>query len=897
MSKRLSPSPNRVVLPASGQNVTEAAATLRYPGIRFPLPVSGPQNFAPVWFYSALSWLGKTYYDASNGRQSFNSYMAGSDVDPYQSLGATRLFLIISTGNGFEMTLAQNTSSNAPTTGGTNYPNTDAGITQMYSDLSASPIFSSVNYCYIPARLFSDYDVSAFAAAANLDSGYDPATGLRAIVMGSAVAQAVPLDDFLNTHNEQIYDDSPKIVPLFTALVYDVTQNNQMNAKTFNLPTYYTRDQVSPGNYYVSNAGDQTATFQGGPGYMDADATALTVQTISQVSSQGKTFTDYNYTTATVATTAPSLGSRVQLGTSSLTYNGASPSTDFANQSIIGFYRDSTWTTCLGIPIYDYGAADSSFTSTTAGPVTPELIYDPTKPFLNGGTLQNVVQKLGSAKYFYSADRLVSILDTAIESKNTQNGAGLAVTTAALAFDMSSTGSATAIQQLAVPVLATVTTAPPVIYSYPVGVVDQVAANATLAGTIVATPVAPPAAAEALRANTIEESTVAAKPSAAVANTQATANTTVVKGTAVMNTSVAPVAIGLGANTPSRTPQAPVTVQVGLSAFIPQQALSGTGISTVEIGTLFSEQGLGDGSTFEDSSGMTVNLMDRHSATPSYAPFTLTPASVPVVFNPGVSYVLSATGTSLTVTGSDNSTSTATLASGPDANHTFIGSMVYETSLTSVELYPKLQLSLAAPGVGSNGVLQGDSYSVRLTFGAEESQYDIIDSTESLVASSISVANPTPTDGSTPQSGDLYFGSFIGGATQMTVWSVPVFLTVLPSQLTGAIIRRDHDSGCERERRPHIPAPDNRQLPLRLLEHQRGHLRRGLGELEQRLPVERRDQLLPRRPLLEGLRPVPTPDGAHTAGPDGHQDQVRLRPGGRQRRDRRNPIHAERHQP
>lgn len=360
---------------------------------------------------TALSWLGKTYYDASNGRQSFNSYMAGSDVDPYQSLGATRLFLIISTGNGFEMTLAENTSSNAPTTGGTNYPNTDAGITQMYSDLSASPIFSSVNYCYIPARLFSDYDVSAFAAAANLDSGYDPATGLRAIVMGSAVAQAVPLDDFLNTHNEQIYDDSPKIVPLFTALVYDVTQNNQMNAKTFNLPTYYTRDQVSPGNYYVSNAGDQTATFQGGPGYMDVDATALTVQTISQVSSQGKTFTDYNYTTATVATTAPSLGSRVQLGTSSLTYNGASPSTDFANQSIIGFYRDSTWTTCLGIPIYDYGAADSSFTSTTAGPVTPELIYDPTKPFLNGGTLQNVVQKLGSAKYFYSADRLVSILD------------------------------------------------------------------------------------------------------------------------------------------------------------------------------------------------------------------------------------------------------------------------------------------------------------------------------------------------------------------------------------------------------------------------------------------------------------------------------------------------------
>ncbi|MGD0094308.1 MAG: hypothetical protein ABSE73_30745 [Planctomycetota bacterium] len=34
------------------------------------------------------------------------------------------------------------------------------------------------------------------------------------------------------------------------------------------------RDQVSAGNYYVSNAGSQAAIFQGGPGYSDAGATA-----------------------------------------------------------------------------------------------------------------------------------------------------------------------------------------------------------------------------------------------------------------------------------------------------------------------------------------------------------------------------------------------------------------------------------------------------------------------------------------------------------------------------------------------------------------------------------------------------------------------------------------------
>jgi hypothetical protein len=61
-----------------------------------------------------------------------------------------------------------------------------------------------------------------------------------------------------------------------------------------------------------------------------------------------------------------------------------------------------------------------------------------------------------------------------------------------------------------------------------------------------------------------------------------------------------------------------------------------------------------------------------------------------------------------------------------------------------------------------------------------------MDPTQTVVGSNISVATPVPADKSTPQPGDLYFGGFIGGASQMTVWSVPVFLTAGAAQLPGA---------------------------------------------------------------------------------------------------------------
>ena len=45
---------------------------------------------------------------------------------------------------------------------------------------------------------------------------------------------------------------------------------------------------------------------------------------------------------------------------------------------------------------------------------------------------------------------------------------------------------------------------------------------------------------------------------------------------------------------------------------------------------------------------------------------------------------------------------------------------------------------------------------------------------------------PTPEVDVTPHSGDLYFGSFLGGASSITVWSVPVFLPVTPVELVSA---------------------------------------------------------------------------------------------------------------
>jgi len=226
------PAPNTNVLRAREKLVSDRGLIAR------------PQQWAPAWFYSALNWLGKTYYDANHAAQSFNSYMAGSDVDPYQDIGSTRLFRIVRVRETFRLSIAPDADSLAPSSGGTTYPNTDAGIREMYLALADSPVFARLKYCYVPARIGLDLDPNR---GEELENGYDPATGLRAVVLGTAVSQVVPLDDFIKTRNEQIYNPNPTIVPLVTALVYDVTLHNTLGAKTFTLPAFYTRDRLSAG--------------------------------------------------------------------------------------------------------------------------------------------------------------------------------------------------------------------------------------------------------------------------------------------------------------------------------------------------------------------------------------------------------------------------------------------------------------------------------------------------------------------------------------------------------------------------------------------------------------------------------------------------------------------------
>ncbi|HEV2098066.1 MAG TPA: hypothetical protein VGR45_03970, partial [Stellaceae bacterium] len=370
-------------------------------------------QWAPAWFHSALGWLGKSYYDASNVPQRFSLYLAGSDVDPYARLGSTRLFLIYSQGDAFRLTFAQDANSATPASGGQSYPNTDAGIRQMYLDLAASPVFAAVTHCYVPGLLGPDLNPNQdeFGVArlpGEIESGYDPATGLRVAVLGSAVAQVVPLADFLKTHNEQIYDDAPAIVPIVPALVYDITEYNEPGATTFNLPVFYTPNQVSPGLFYVNKLGTagttagktvdygQTAVFPGGPGYSDASATALTLQTSATVVWGGQTFTTYRFETAEVVTIA-TLAPKVETGVMSLTFSAASPQGVFAQQRIVGFYRDASWATALGVPIYDFGSANATFTAAAQRLAAPSVVYDPTQPTLNGGSLPNVLRKLAQA--------------------------------------------------------------------------------------------------------------------------------------------------------------------------------------------------------------------------------------------------------------------------------------------------------------------------------------------------------------------------------------------------------------------------------------------------------------------------------------------------------------------
>ena len=69
MAKTSGPNPIGIVLPGS---TPFAPPPLLKEGIaRIPSPIR--QQWAPAWFYSALNWLGKPYFDASNVRAAIQS--------------------------------------------------------------------------------------------------------------------------------------------------------------------------------------------------------------------------------------------------------------------------------------------------------------------------------------------------------------------------------------------------------------------------------------------------------------------------------------------------------------------------------------------------------------------------------------------------------------------------------------------------------------------------------------------------------------------------------------------------------------------------------------------------------------------------------------------------------
>ena len=616
------------------------------------------------------------------------------------------------------------------------------------------------------------------------------------MVLGSAVSQVVPLDDFLKTRNEQIYNPSPVIVPLVTALVYDITQHNELGATTFTLPAVYTRDRVGAGTDYVSKLG-QTALFAGGPGYDDAAATTLQLKTVATVIEPDHAFMTYTFETAKAYATAE-LGSKVETAVAELTCHSTSPASVFASQRLIGFYRPNEWTTCLGVPIWDYGTENGSFTAATAEPVAPVTVYDPANAFLNGGSLQNVVRQLRQASYLYEWDILVEMLDSAARGRS-ENGAGLAATLAALDFSLSGHAASTPIvDQLDVPVVVTATTTP---------------------------------AAVILRERAAGQAGPAAGHAAAGHGN----------------------AIGSAANAPKAATPGPVTIQVGLTASIPREALDGTGISSLEIGTPFPGQALGDAAAFQALTvGRVLNLMERGGAAPALPPQDLKLAGLGVTFRPGISYVLALTGKTLSVRGADGSE--VTVPTKPrDTAHTFVGAMVYSGATASVRLYPKLQLALAAPAVGTNGVLQGQAYSVRLTYGAKTSTYDLLDASEMPVVSNVSVRSPAPTD--SPR------------RIQATCTSAASSAATRHDRLVGSRLshggarrsarrrhERHHDTRCAGQRRPRLSAADHGQLAVRLHQHQRRHPGDRLGEHGERVPRQRRHQLVARRHARRRLR-------------------------------------------
>ena len=360
------------------------------------------------------------------------------------------------------------------------YPNTDAGITDLYPALSAELHLLRTEVLLRPGPLGLDLS-PAYAALANdvavsLSTGYDPATGLRGIVLGSAVSQVVPLDELPEYAQRADLRRQPghRAAGHVTGLRRDTEQcarsDDVLSAHLLHarpgLAGQFLRQQLRRvhGNGLRQQRqlrpdrrlSQRPRIQRRGSPRVEPAIHALRHRLRRR---HGDHLQVRHRDRGHNGNDPAEDGSGRHLAHIS----GSSPAAIFSSQQIIGFYRENAWNTCLGLPIYDFGASNASFTTTTTALNGPNLIYDPTAPFLNGGSLQNVVRSLIQAAYLLSPDRLVSILDSVISAKGADTGVGLSVTTSALDFDMSSTPAAGLVEHLAVPVIATVTTTPPAI--------------------------------------------------------------------------------------------------------------------------------------------------------------------------------------------------------------------------------------------------------------------------------------------------------------------------------------------------------------------------------------------------------------------------------------------------
>ena len=531
------------------------------------------EQFAPAWFYSALNWLGSSFQDASGTRRSFAYFMIGSDVDPYRTLGSTRLFYVARVpGAGYEMSVAADTASTASLTVTTSYDASDAGILAMYQALAASPVFASVKYC-ADARRFAP---SRSFAAAGLRPSSSPATTRRRASAssseGSAVAQVVPLHGLHRpAQRAGLRRRSPdRAHRQRPGLRHHPVQ--RLGATTFSLPVYYAATRSAASTTSTSWRPRRPRTTRPSTAARRPCSRADPVTT-----TRGPRLTLSGTVDRRHSADGPSPPIRstrqgasahpahpaVDAGVCTLTYSGP-PGAIFATSSDRRL-----------LPGAGAGTrALASRSTTTARPTAaspprppplagPDLIYGKTNEFLNGGSLQNVLQKLLKATYMLSSDRLVAILDaaTAVEgtarrcrAQRDDRGARL--------HDELEPPRSTIVNQLSVPVLATVTTTRRATIQHP------------RAGGLGSGRQSPPAV-----------------PSRRTADGDGS------------RSSPEPAAVGGQRQHPDHATAAPQTIQVPLTATMPQAALAATGIGSIEIGTAFPVQSIGSAAASRRTAG------------------------------------------------------------------------------------------------------------------------------------------------------------------------------------------------------------------------------------------------------------------------------------------------------